>query len=207
MPIILIRPARDTDLAQIYDVFQENEVGDLPTVPPPGGVPSDLRHTLATGTMHVAEQDGCVLAYAAAITRGPVAFLTDQFVRPAHQSAQLGAMLLRRVLPQDERIHCTFSSTDPCTFSSTDPRALALYIRVGMRPQWPHFNLRLDGPLRTDLPPADVEIVEAGSACLERGVRGSRHPRDGLQIHGAERLHGQDLRRVGGARSRRRGQS
>ena len=30
-----------------------------------------------------------------------------------------------------------------------------------MRPQWPHFNLRLDGPLRADLPPADVEIVKA----------------------------------------------
>jgi len=58
MPIILIRPARDTDLAQIYDVFYENEVGDLPTALPPGDVPSDLRHTLATGTMHVAEQDG-----------------------------------------------------------------------------------------------------------------------------------------------------
>ena len=42
-------------------------------------------------------------------------------------------MLRRRVLPQDERIYCTFSSTDP--------RALALYIRMGMRPQWPHFNL------------------------------------------------------------------
>jgi len=68
-------------------------------------------------------------------------------------------MLLRRVLPQDERIHCIFSSTDP--------RALALYIRVGMRPQWPHFNLRLDGPLRTDLPPADVEIVEAGAGAPE----------------------------------------
>jgi hypothetical protein len=40
---------------------------------------------------------------------------------------------------------------------------LALYIRAGMRPQWPHFNLRLDGPLRTDPPPADVEIVEAGA--------------------------------------------
>ena len=54
-------------------------------------------------------------------------------MRPAQQSAQLGGMLRRRVLPQDERIYCTFSSTDP--------RALALYIRMGMRPQWPHFNL------------------------------------------------------------------
>jgi hypothetical protein len=39
-----------------------------------------------TGTMSVAEQDGRVLAFAGAITRGPVTFLTDLFVHPQTQS-------------------------------------------------------------------------------------------------------------------------
>jgi hypothetical protein len=89
-------------------------------------------------------------------------------VRPAQPSTQLGATLLRRVLPQDESVHCTFSSTDP--------RALALYIWVGMRPQWPHFNLRLDGPLRIDLPAVHVEIVEAPTTRSWRGGMPDRRP-------------------------------
>jgi hypothetical protein len=93
-----------------------------------------------------------VLAFAGAITRGSIAFLTDLFVRPAHQSGQLGKTLLHAVLPQDALIHCTMSSSDP--------RALALYIRAGMRPQWPHFALRREKPMHK-MPAHDVEIVEA----------------------------------------------
>jgi hypothetical protein len=101
--------------------------------------------------MYVAEQDGRILAFAAAITRSNITFLTDLFVRPDQQSSQLGKTLLHYVLPQDERIHCTMSSTDP--------RALALYIRAGMRPQWPNFCLLLDGPVKGKLPRLDIETV------------------------------------------------
>src|SRR5690242_17958316 len=137
----IIRPANETDLRAVYEVFYQNEVLDSTQPPPAGETPSYLRHVLETGTLYVAEQDGKVLAYAGAITRGTITFLTDLFVWPSHQSGQLGKTLLHTVLPSDERIRCTVSSSDP--------RALALYIRAGMRPQWPHFALRLQKPTRT----------------------------------------------------------
>ncbi len=149
----IFRPAHETDLRAVYEVFYQNEVLDSPHPPSPGDVPSYLRHVLQTGTMYVAEQDEKVLAFAGAITRGNIIFLTDLFVWPAHQSGQLGKTLLHSVLPQDDRVHCTMSSSDP--------RALALYIRAGMRPQWPHFALRLEKPTHEMPLTPGMEIIEA----------------------------------------------
>lgn len=150
MPIL--RPARQVDLAQAYDVFYQNEVRDTPDPPPSGSVPTDLSHILETGTVYVAEQDDTIIAFAASITRGSVTFLTDLFVLPDQQSSRLGQALLSYVMPENNTIRCTFSSTDP--------RALALYIRSGMQPQWPHFCLRLTGPLRGDPLNSDIEVHE-----------------------------------------------
>lgn len=150
------RPAEEADLRAVYQVFYENEVKDSSHAPEPGDTPSYLRHVLQTGMLHVAEQDGKVVAFAGAITRGTITFLTDLFVRPTLQSGQLGKTLLHSVLPQDNLIHCTLSSTDP--------RALALYIRSGMRPQWPQFELRLEKPTHHAWPlTSDMEIIEADS--------------------------------------------
>ncbi len=146
------RPAQEADLAQAYDVYYQNEILDTPDPPAPGDTPSVLRHILRTGTMYVAEQNGHILAFASAITRGNITFLTDMFVRPAQQSTQLGKTLLQHVMPHNEHIRCTMSSTDP--------RALALYVRSGMQPQWPNICLRLNGPVRGYLPATDIDIVE-----------------------------------------------
>jgi hypothetical protein len=149
----IFRPAYETDLNSAYEVFYQNEVLDNPHLPLPGDIPPYLRHVLQTGTLYVAEQDGKILAFAGAITRGNITFLTDLFVWPDQQSGQLGKTLLRSVMPQDNLVHCTMSSSDP--------RALALYIRARMRPQWPHFALRLEKPrYKSPLAP-DVEIIEA----------------------------------------------
>ena len=149
----IFRPALETDLRSAYEVFYQNEVLDSPHPPSPGDIPSYLRHVLQTGTIYVAEQDEKVLAFAGAITRGNITFLTDLFVRPTHHSGQLGKTLLHSILPQDDRIHCTMSSSDP--------RALALYIRAGMRPQWPHFALRLEKPTPGMPLAPGMEIIEA----------------------------------------------
>ncbi len=149
----IFRPAHEADLRQMYEVFYQNEVLDSPQPPPPGDTPSYLRHVLQTGTMCVAEQDGEVLAFAGAITRGNIRFLTDLFVQPVHQSGQFGKTLLHSVLPQDDLVHCTVSSSDP--------RALALYIRAGMRPLWPCFALRLEKSTHGCHLPSDVEILRA----------------------------------------------
>ncbi len=144
---------RRDPLAHVYDIFYENEVGEASgPLPPDAGLMAYFRHVLGTGTMYVAERDGQVVAFAGSIARGGVRYLTDLFVRPTAQSDGLGQTLLRYVLPADGRVHCTCSSTDP--------RALALYVRSGMQPRWPHINLRLNGPIG-DLPDTDIDMVEA----------------------------------------------
>jgi GNAT superfamily N-acetyltransferase len=152
----IFRPAHEADLREAYEVFYQNEVRDSPHPPPLGAIPPHLRHVLHTGAIYVAEQDGKVLAFAAAITRGNITFLTDLFVLPTEQSGQLGKMLLHAVLPQDGLVHCTVASSDP--------RALALYIRAGMRPQWPDFALRLEKPSHEWLLTPDMESIEADAA-------------------------------------------
>jgi GNAT superfamily N-acetyltransferase len=148
----IFRPAQETDLAQAYDVYYQNEILNTPDPPARGDTPSVLRHILRTGTMYVVEQNGHILAFASAITRGHITFLTDMFVRPDHQSSRLGKTLLQHVMPPNEHIRCTMSSTDL--------RALALYVRSGMQPQWPNIRLLLNGPMRGNLPATDIDIIE-----------------------------------------------
>ena len=56
------------------------EAESIPTMSPQAA-PAVLRHVFETSTMFVAEQDGEVLAFAGAITRGPGTYLTDLFGR------------------------------------------------------------------------------------------------------------------------------
>jgi len=151
--MVIFRPAQEADLAQMHEVVYLNDVLGVSNPPPLDNTPSNLRHIFQTGVSYIAEQDDHVLAYASAITRGEVTYLTDLFVRPEQQSSQLGRTLLSYVLPLDGRIHCTMSSTDY--------RALALYIRAGMHPAWPHFVLRLERPISADFSTSKIEIVEA----------------------------------------------
>lgn len=169
----MFRPAQESDLAQVYEVFYQTEILDHPHPPARGDVPGYLRHVLQTGTLVVAEQEQAIVGYAGAITRGPISFLTDLFVHPSHQSSQLGKALLQAALPPD---HLTLR----CTVSSSDPRAQALYIRAGMVPQWPSFALRLEDPARAWPTPADIEISEAAPddpALLEWDAQISGRPR------------------------------
>lgn len=174
--MITFRPAHEQDLIQASEVVYENDIlGEASPPPFPGGSAA-LLHIFRTGTVYVAEEQGCVLAFAAAITRDNVTFLTDLFVRPDLQSSRLGQTLLQHVLPSVEG-HIR------CTMSSTDPRALALYIRAGMHPQWPNFCLHLDEPAPRDRLNTDLEIIEAEAgdpALLEWDARvsGRRRPQD-----------------------------
>lgn len=133
-----IRPAREDDLQEAYEVWYRTETAgaaDDGQLPAPGQPAPYLGHVLRTGALVVAEEDGALRGFAGAITRGSVLFLTDLFVDPTYQSGGLGRALLQAVAPA--------SDLTRCTVSSSDPRALALYIRAGMRPQWPCFALRL----------------------------------------------------------------
>ncbi len=151
-----IRPAHENDLFQIQNVFYQNEVRGVETPPPPGNTSPALRHILSTGRMYIAEQDNQIRAFAGAITRSTTTFLTDLFVHPEAQSTGLGKMLLQCALPQDELLHCTMSSTDP--------RAQALYIRSGMQPKFPNFNLQCVESSLINLPYSPIKVVEGDPA-------------------------------------------
>jgi GNAT superfamily N-acetyltransferase len=147
-----VRPATSADLEQVYDIWYEAEVADLPDPPPRTDMPAIFSHELNTGEMYVVEGGGQILAYAALITRSTISYLAEFYVRPAHQSSGVGKLLLRHILPSDGRM-C-------CTLSSDDPRALALYCRAGMRPRWPHFLLRARTARLSDLPRSYVQAVK-----------------------------------------------
>jgi hypothetical protein len=150
--MVTFRPALETDLAQIYQVYYQNEMLGIANPPPLGPVSAELHHIYNTGTLVVADSDGSILGYAGAIIRGHVRFLTDLFIQPGRQSEHVGRSLLQYIMPPD-------STYIDSTLSSTDPRAQALYIRAGMQPQWPHFNLRLQGPLRLPLPQNAITTI------------------------------------------------
>jgi GNAT superfamily N-acetyltransferase len=185
----IFRPARESDLASMYFVYYLNEVSEADgmAAAPPLKVPAILRHVFETGTMYVAEQDGNILAFAGAITRGSVTFLTDLFVRPKIQSSGLGKTLLSHVLFREQPIHCTMSSTDA--------RAQALYTRVGMQPVFPHYNLQWQR--RTSetpsFPETELEVIEgqAGSPALfEWDAQISGRNRSEDHVFWAERQQG-----------------
>lgn len=174
--MVIFRPAQEDDLLHASEIVYENEVRGEPSPPPFPGHSATLLHIFQTGNVYVAEEDGRMLAFAGAITRGRVTFLTDLFVRPDLQSARLGQTLLQYVIP-------VTPDGIRCTMSSTDPRAIALYTRAGMRPQWPNFCLRREGPAPENNSRSDLEIVEAQTndpALVEwdASVSGRHRPQD-----------------------------
>src|SRR5260370_20489379 len=98
--MMIFRPAKESDLAAMYFVYYLNEVSEAEAMAatPPQSVPAILRHIFETGTMYVAEDDDTILAFAGAITRGSVTFLTDLFVRPKIQSGGVGKSAVQHVL-------------------------------------------------------------------------------------------------------------
>ena len=151
---VQIRRATTADLPGVWNILYAIEHGTAGEGSPADLVPSYLAHEMAAGEMWVAEREGGLVGYAALIARGNVAFIAELFVRSEHQSGRIGTALLGRLLELDLPI--------VCTMSSADPRALGLYIRAGVLPQWPHFHLA-GSPARLPEPIGGVEIVPAGS--------------------------------------------
>ena len=177
-PTTRIRPARADDEAAIENVAMANDESILwPGLPGLPGSPY-LAHMLATGDMRVAEVGGTVVGFAGAIqvertARGSdTHHLTDLFVHPGAQSKGVGRALVAAL--QEGRRDSPWA-----TFSSNDPRAIALYVRAGMRPTWPAFYL--DGPsglvpaISGAAPRAVVRRIEGAEAAeLELTITGER---------------------------------
>jgi GNAT superfamily N-acetyltransferase len=77
-----------------------------------------------------------VIAFAVALQRDPVWFLSMLFVLPDVQLRGLGRELLARVLPQDGRVTVRATATD-----SAQPISNALYSTYGIVPRVPLLNL------------------------------------------------------------------
>lgn len=169
---IVVRPATTSDLLRVGQIWAANQEGHSWSASPV--VPSLYYHELATQELFVAEQGRMVLGFAALLTRGSVSFLADLFVDPAWQSGGVGRRLLGHVLPRDERL-C-------CTLSSDDPRALSLYVRNGLAPYWPCFQLRGRPEAGWKPSSAAPEVVETvGDSDLvewDRDIGGRARPRD-----------------------------
>lgn len=150
----LIRAATPVDLPAVFYTWLAAE-GEAPEQAPrpDDAAPSALAHVLESGRMLVAERAGRVIGFATAIARGQVTFLGQLFVLPEVQSAGVGQRLLRAVMPDD--------GWQRATVSSSDPRATALYVRHGMRPFWPVFDLAVSVERLGCLPETDVAVAVA----------------------------------------------
>lgn len=171
-----IRPAKIRDLPAVHYVWQSAE-GMAPDHTPREGdaVPSSLTHAFNTGTMLVAVENGRIVGFAATIDREPVTFLGQMFVLPDLQSGGVGRRLLEAVMPDDGR--------QRSLVSSPDRRALGVYVRHGIRPFWPVFDLGASVERLRSFPRTDVEDVmaEAGDPQLtgwDAEIGGRLRPQD-----------------------------
>ncbi|WP_405087229.1 GNAT family N-acetyltransferase [Microbispora sp. NBC_01389] len=103
------------------------------------------------GTVVVGEVNGTIAGFGATLPRGKITHLGDLFVLPDHQSSGAGRMILSRLLP---------SGASMMTFASADLRALALYVRRGMRPRCPLLYL--------SRPPQSARPAESGRPARAR---------------------------------------
>jgi GNAT superfamily N-acetyltransferase len=153
--MIALRPSCLADDNDIADVAVSSGQTGVDT----GSDAVYLASLRARGTLVVAVADGRVVGYAASIEHDTALILTDLFVLSTQQGRGTGHALLEAVLPR----------TRPrITFASRDPRAIALYLRQGLRPVWP--LLYLHGPSTPSPPRMSAEPVDVteGAALIRR---------------------------------------
>lgn len=84
----------------------------------------------------VATRGASVIAFASAVRRGQLWFLSMLFVRPGEQGAGLGRTLLRQILPPDRDTAVLATVVD-----AAQPISNGLYASLGIVPRMPMFNL------------------------------------------------------------------
>ena len=144
---VRIRAATSDDLPACQAIW----AGPPSPGPPPGPNPLH-RHELETGTLLVAELDPPapgverppVIGFGGALRRGDRWYLADLFVEASDRSAGVGRRLLEALVAA--------APSERCCAASEDLRGQALYVRAGMAPRWPIYELRAALPLPSRLP-------------------------------------------------------
>ncbi|HET7128344.1 MAG TPA: GNAT family N-acetyltransferase [Gaiellaceae bacterium] len=165
-----LRPTTDGDVPALHATF----VDAISTVFAPLGfdVPapsvdafSNLqRHALATGVGYVAEDEGEVIGFGSAWTRGDDWFLASLFVRGGAQGRGVGPMLLDAVWGDARRRRTVTDAIQPVSN--------VLYGRRGLVPVTPLLTFtgvpRFDA--RAEEAPTDVAAIDAAAYGFDRAI-------------------------------------
>ena len=221
MTDVSIRPAAADDIQACAEIWRESindYTGRLNQHP----IPDDLgriirlhKHLFSTdpGLFVVAERDGRVIAFAAAVRRDRLWFLSMCFVRPKEQARGIGRQLLAAILPPAGADAVLATAID-----SAQPISNGLYSRFGIVPRMPLMSMSgyvTNPAVLPDLPPGTVAVpfetiasgppggpghTELTSAvnALDRELLGVEHPQDHRFLR-TEGRHGYLYRDVIGA--------
>ncbi|MGO9606864.1 MAG: GNAT family N-acetyltransferase [Candidatus Binataceae bacterium] len=121
-----------------------------------------MRHLLHTDPKlaWVATRDGDLIGFSVGFVRGELWFLSDLFVLPEAHGQGVGGELLQRCLAGGEERGARIRAVE----SSSDRGAQALYIRAGMVPRFPLFNLKGASRNLRDLPPVRSQLARSISS-------------------------------------------
>lgn len=137
-----IRPTESADLPAQYEVFRA-AIGDLyerhsfpPPNPPEDVVVAQQAHLLRHDAERcfVAEEDGRVVGFTAALIRDETWFLSSLFILPEFQSCGIGKALLDRAWSREPKRRLTLTD-------AIQPASNGLYGRRGLIPSTPLLSL------------------------------------------------------------------
>lgn len=133
--VVALRPTADGDLPVLHETFLAatgelfRRHGFAPPEPTLEAFANIHAHLLGSGRSFVAEEDGAVVGFAAAFTRGDDWFLASLFVAPRAQGRGIGSALLEEVWGTARRRR---TITD-----AIQPVSNAVYARRGLMPVTP----------------------------------------------------------------------
>ncbi len=189
-----IRRARPSDIPACGRTWRDALNGYLvrlgqPEIPnEPGSIGRLHAHAMTTDPDRflVAVRGDRVVAFASALDREPLWYLSMLFVEPAEQGRGLGRRLLERVMPDAARRAGRFLAV---ASDSVQPISNALYAAHGMPPRITLHHL-VGRPVRDNLLPslppgvtahpvaADAASLPADIHALDRELLGFAHPAD-----------------------------
>jgi len=177
----------------LADLYARTGVAAAPPRAP--AVLAAYTHVRRTGTFHLAEADGDIVALASAVVRDDLWFLSAFWALPSWQRQGIGRPLLERVRQDGVRAGARIFFT----WSSLDPPAMAVYLKMGMLPGFPSLVF---GGVPQELPPRPAGCETAPlerrvAQDFDRAVRGAAREADHEHWLGSPHLASRQVIRGG----------